>query len=104
MTGRDEEEAIDQMVGRTLVNALYSSPASLVNGAVATVGAACAAAWVSGTPELWFAAIALAVIACVRILASLGLSPEGEDNSTTVLEVTYEIGAFSFALALGLDT
>ena len=102
MQGRNREDAIDQEVRRTLVKALYSSPASLVTGAVATVGAAGVAAWVSGLSALWIAAATLAIIAVVRIGASLGLSPDSDDNSTTMLELTYELGAFSFALALGV--
>ena len=74
---------------------------SLVNGAVATVGAAAVAAWLSGLSGLWLAAVILTIIAAVRIVASLGLSPDDEDNSVTTLELTYEIGAFSFAFALG---
>lgn len=102
MAGPREEDAVDQEVRRTLVKALYSSPFSLVNGAVATVIAAGVAAWVSGLSGLWVAAAALAFIATVRILASLGLSPDDDESSTTMLEMTYEIGAFSFALALGI--
>jgi diguanylate cyclase (GGDEF)-like protein len=84
-----------------LVSALYSSPASLVVGAVATVGAAAVAAWISELSALWYAALILAFIAAIRVTAALGLSPDSEGSSTTTLELTYEIGAFSFALALG---
>lgn len=98
---RQEEDAVDQEVRKTLVKALYSSPMSLVNGAVATVGAAAVAAWLSGLSGLWVAAVILTIIAAVRITASLGLSPDEDDNSITMMELTYEIGAFSFAFALG---
>lgn len=101
LPGRQEEDAIDQEVRRTLVKSLYSSPFSLVIGAVATVIAASTAAWVSGLAGLWIATALLAIIAGVRIGASLGLSPDDDDSSITMLELTYEIGAFSFALALG---
>lgn len=73
-----------------------------MNGAVATVGAACVAAWISELSGLWIAAVVLAVIAAVRVAAALGLSPDSEGNSTSMLELAYEIGAFSFALALGV--
>lgn len=96
------EDAVDQKVRRTLVKALYSSPASLVNGAVATVGAAGVASWISNSPGLWLASGLLAVIAVVRVAAALALSAESEGSSTTMLELAYEIGAFSFALALGM--
>jgi len=84
-----------------LVNALYSSPATLLNGAVATVGAACVAAGVSELPEMWVAAGVLAIIAAARVIAAQRLAANAEGNSTAMLELAYEIGAFSFALALG---
>ncbi|MEP0391356.1 MAG: EAL domain-containing protein [Erythrobacter sp.] len=101
LQGRHEEDAVDQKVRRTLVTTLYASPLSLVVGAITTVGAAAVAAWVSEMSALWVAAVILASVAAVRIIAALGLSPDAEDNSTTMLELVYEIGAFSFALALG---
>ena len=84
-----------------MVNALYSSPATLLNGAVATVGAACVAAGVSELPEMWVAAGVLAIIAAARVIAAQRLAANAEGNSTAMLELAYEIGAFSFALALG---
>ncbi|MEE4201846.1 putative bifunctional diguanylate cyclase/phosphodiesterase [Erythrobacter sp.] len=81
---------------------MYSSPQNLVIGAVATVSAAAVAAWLSNSFWLWVAAAVLAIVATVRIVAALGLSPDADRNSTTLLEVTYEIGAFSYALALGV--
>jgi len=95
------DDAVDQQVRRTLVNALYSSPATLLNGAVATVGAACVAAWVAELPEMWVAAAVLAIIASARIVAALRLAANAEGSSTAMLELAYEVGAFSFALALG---
>ncbi|WP_235901082.1 putative bifunctional diguanylate cyclase/phosphodiesterase [Pontixanthobacter aquaemixtae] len=80
---------------------MYASPLSLITGAVATVAAAIVSAWVSELSALWFAASILAMIATIRVIAALRLSPEAESTSTAMLEVVYEIGAFSFALALG---
>jgi diguanylate cyclase (GGDEF)-like protein len=101
-SGQRAEDAIDQKVRRALVKSLYSSPQNLVIGAVATVSAAAVAAWLSNSFWLWVAAAVLAIVATVRIVAALGLSPDADRNSTTLLEVTYEIGAFSYALALGV--
>ena len=81
---------------------MYTSPSSLVIGAITTVGAAGAAAWLSDSSTLWFAATVLAIVALVRVIASLGLSPETGRNSTAKLELVYEIGAFSFAFVLGM--
>ncbi|WP_298334018.1 EAL domain-containing protein [uncultured Erythrobacter sp.] len=80
---------------------MYSSPASLVTGAVATVGAASVAAWIADLSGLWIAAAVLAIIATIRVVAALRLSADSDGNSTAMLELAYEIGAFSFALALG---
>ena len=84
-----------------LVTTLYAQPSSLAIGALATVSAACVSAWIADMPQLWVAAALLGLIAVARITAALGLSPDSEGNSTATLEMVYEIGAFSFALALG---
>ncbi|KWV93502.1 hypothetical protein AUC45_04000 [Erythrobacter sp. YT30] len=88
-------------VRRLLVRTLYTQPLSLAVGAFTTVGAAAVAAWVSGIPELTVACFILAFIAFARIVAAFGLSPDKVGNSTSMLELVYEIGAFSYALALG---
>ena len=66
------------------------------------MAAAGVAAWLSDQSGLWVAAFVLAIIAAIRVVAALGLSTESEGNSTTMLELAYEIGAFSFALTLGI--
>jgi len=50
---------------------------------------------------LYIASIVLTIIAIARLTAALGLSAESEGNSTATLEFVYEIGAFSYALAIG---
>ncbi|WP_407874555.1 putative bifunctional diguanylate cyclase/phosphodiesterase [Qipengyuania nanhaisediminis] len=92
---------MSERVRRILVTTLYASPSSLAIGALCTVAAASVSAWVAAVPELYIAAVVLFVIAVARVTAALGLSPDSEGNSTTMLELVYEIGAFSFALALG---
>lgn len=98
----ERSDQLSERVRRILVTRLYTQPSSLAIGALATVSAACVSAWIADLPELWIAAAVLSVIAIARIFAALGLSPDSDGNSTTTLEVVYEIGAFSFALALGL--
>ncbi|MEL7197446.1 MAG: EAL domain-containing protein [Pseudomonadota bacterium] len=88
-------------VRRLLVRTLYTQPLSLGVGAMTTVGAAMVAAWVSNIPELYAASVILAVIGITRVVTAMGLSPDKVGNSTTKLELVYEVGAFSFALALG---
>ncbi len=84
-----------------LVTSLYAQPSSLAIGALATVAAATVSAWIANLPELYVAAVILMLIAVARIVAALGLSADAEGNSTSTLELVYEIGAFSYALALG---
>ncbi|BDI61453.1 hypothetical protein MACH05_20130 [Qipengyuania nanhaisediminis] len=99
--GRKRSDQLSERVRRILVTTLYASPSSLAIGALCTVAAASVSAWVAAVPELYIAAVVLFVIAVARVTAALGLSPDSEGNSTTMLELVYEIGAFSFALALG---
>jgi len=98
---RERSDQLSERVRRMLVTTLYAQPSSLAIGALATVSAACVSAWIAGMPQLWVAAALLGLIAVARITAALGLSPDSEGNSTATLEMVYEIGAFSFALALG---
>lgn len=100
--GRERSDQLSERVRRILVQSLYAQPSSLAIGAMCTVGAAIVSAWIANLPELYVAAIVLAIIAVARVVAALGLSANAEGNSTAKLELVYEIGAFSFALALGL--
>ena len=100
--GRERSDQLSERVRRILVQSLYAQPSSLAIGAMCTVGAAIVSAWIAELPELYVAAVVLAIIAVARVVAALGLSANAEGNSTAKLELVYEIGAFSFALALGL--
>ena len=100
--GRERSDQLSERVRRILVQSLYAQPSSLAIGAMCTVGAAIVSAWIAELPELYVAAVVLSIIAVARVVAALGLSAEAEGNSTAKLELVYEIGAFSFALALGL--
>lgn len=70
-------------------------------GALNGVACSLVAAWISDMQALWICALVISVIAVLRVTAAFGLSPDSENTSTTVLEVIYEVGAFSYALALG---
>ena len=84
-----------------LVSTLYAQPSSLAIGALATVAAAVVSAWIANLPQLYVAAVLLGLIATARVVAALGMSPDSDNSSTAMLEIVYEIGAFSYALALG---
>jgi len=88
-------------VRRTLVTTLYTQPTSLAIGAINGVASAGIAAWVSQQPSLSIGCFILTIIAVARVTAAYGLSPDTENRSTRQLELIYEIGAFSYALAIG---
>ncbi len=98
---RARTDKVSARVRRLLVRTLYSQPLSLTVGAFTTVGAAAVAAYAANIPELHASCLILALIAFFRIIVALGLSPDKVGNSTTMLEMVYEVGAFSYALALG---
>ncbi len=94
-------DRVTARVRRLLVRSLYVQPASLMIGALNGVACSLVAAWISDLQALWICALLITVIAVSRVTAAFGLSPDSENTSTTLLEVIYEVGAFSYALALG---
>ncbi|MDY7098653.1 MAG: EAL domain-containing protein [Pseudomonadota bacterium] len=85
-----------------LVRTLYTQPASLAIGAITGIAATGVAAYISDLPEIWIGFVVLTVIAVVRVFAAFKVSPEAQISSTSRLEVFYEIGAFSYSLAIGV--
>ena len=94
-------DKLSARVRRTLVKTLYTQPGSLTIGALTGISSTWVAAWVADEPVLYTCAIVLACIAVARIVAALGLSPDSHRTSTQMLEIVYEIGAFSYSLAIG---
>ncbi len=95
--------AINERVRRTLVRTLYTQPSSLAIGAVNGIASSGIAAYISGSQAILVASIVLSFIAVTRVIAALGLSPDDDSGpSTSTLEVVYELGAFSYALVLGV--
>ncbi|MEM6266940.1 MAG: EAL domain-containing protein [Pseudomonadota bacterium] len=84
-----------------LVRTLYTQPGSLALGAAAGIASTAVAAWIAHLPILYTMSVILTVIAVARVSAALRLSPDSENTSTNMLELVYEIGAFSYALVLG---
>ncbi|MEO0642994.1 MAG: EAL domain-containing protein [Pseudomonadota bacterium] len=81
---------------------LYTQPFSLVLGAVAGTAAAGVSAWISNSAHLWIGSVLLGAVALVRVVLASRLSPSAHTKSTKRLEMVYEVGAFTFALGLGL--
>ncbi|MEL7217331.1 MAG: EAL domain-containing protein [Pseudomonadota bacterium] len=99
---RDRSDKLSARVRRVLVKSLYTQPASLAIGAFTTVCASFFAAWVADMPQMYAGCALLVIIATARVTAALGLSPDSHSTSTNVLELVYEVGAFSYAFVLGL--
>ncbi|KPP94963.1 bifunctional diguanylate cyclase/phosphodiesterase [Erythrobacter sp. HL-111] len=99
---RQRADRVSARARRLLVKSLYTQPASLAIGALAGIAATGVSALVAGLPQLYLGASVLTLIAIARVLAALGLSPDSGRTSTFKLEIIYEIGAFSYALVIGL--
>ena len=98
---RSGRDALNERVRRTLVRTLYTQPSSLAIGAINGILTSAIAAYVTGSDIVLAAALILSVIAILRVGAAYALSAEDDGQSTSMLEFAYELGAFSYALALG---
>ena len=86
---------------RVLVKTLYTQPTSLAVGALTGIAATGVSALVAGLPQLAAGATVLTIIALLRVITAVTMSPDSGRTSTARLEMIYEIGAFSYALAIG---
>ncbi len=94
-------DTLSERVQHTLVRTLYSQPGTLLAGAINGVFCTIITAWVSGEPLLLYGSILLTVIAAGRVALAYGLLPDHGRRSARQLEISYEIGAFSYSLTLG---
>ncbi|MEO1488214.1 MAG: EAL domain-containing protein [Pseudomonadota bacterium] len=85
-----------------LVRTLYDQPSNLAVGALAGIATTGVAAAVVNQPSIYIAFAVLIVIAIARTIAAFRISPDASRASTNKLEIVYEIGAFSYALVLGM--
>ncbi len=99
---RKRRDKTSARVRRILVKTLYTQPTSLALGALAGVAASGVAAWVSRVPEIWIGFAILTIVAVLRVGVSFAISPSARKTSTSRLEYMYEVGAFTYALALGM--
>lgn len=95
-------DALSERVQRTLVRTLYTQPTTLAIGAVNGIVSTAIVAFLSGSTFIFYACALLSLIAVARIVAALGLSPDDDGRSTFQLEIVYQVGAFSYALLLGM--
>lgn len=95
--------AIDDRVRQTLVDALYTQPGSLAIGALCGIATSGTAAWSANQAAITAAAIILTIIAVSRVAIAYVL-PRLQNRNTRRLEILFEIGAFSYALMVGVVT
>jgi len=95
-------DQVSERVRRTLVKTLYTQPSSLAIGGICGIAATAAAAWLDNLPILYVLSGVLTIIVVARVTAALGMSPDKVDTSTRKLELVYQVGAFSYALVLGI--
>ncbi|MGN6357142.1 MAG: putative bifunctional diguanylate cyclase/phosphodiesterase [Novosphingobium sp.] len=93
--------AIDDRVRRTLVETLYTQPASLALGAACGILTSLVAAYQSKNDAITLAACALTAIAVIRVGMGI-LLPRFVVGGTRALEILYEAGAFSYSLIIGV--
>lgn len=95
-------DPLSERVRRTLVRTLYTQPSSLIIGAINGVASSGLVAYLSG--EFWLSVTwaILCIIAIGRIVSARSYSSETKAHSTKAMEVAYELGAFSYALILGI--
>ncbi len=93
--------AQDDGARRILVDSLYTQPSILVIGALCGTMTSAVAANEAQHPIISIAAACVAIIAILRlIMAYLMLHLKG--RNVVLREVTFEIGAFSFSLVIGV--
>ena len=93
--------ALDDRVREILVDTLYAQPSSLTIAALCGIFSSAIAAYKSNQPQITNVAVILSLIACARIFMALFL-PKIAGRDSRKLETLYEVGAFSYALFLGL--
>ena len=93
--------AIDDRVRKTLVASLYTQPSSLAIGAAAGILTSLVAASYAQRSEITKAAIALTIVALIRVAMAFVL-PRLGNRDTRKLELFYELGAFSYSLLIGI--
>ena len=94
--------ALDDRVRRILVESLYSQPSSLTLGALCGIVMAQVAAHEAQTPQIFWAAFAVTTIALLRIAMGHALPRMVDPGKTRALELVWEFGAYSYALAVGV--
>jgi len=101
MRVRLRTNALDDRVRSILVETLYTQPASLAVGALCGIATSATTAYVSQQPLITGTATVVAFIAAARAIAAYVL-PRLKNVEALPLELIFEIGAFGYAVMIGL--
>ena len=93
-------DEVSDRVRRTLVSTLYTQPLSLAIGAAIGTLTAVVTAFYVPEPPVIVAVVLLILVAIARIVSSHALAAT-PTTSTRMLEIVFEIGAFSYAILFG---
>ncbi len=105
---RQSDQAIAAHVRHTLVESLYASPQSLVIGALTSGAITAIVALVGGSLWMVACAVAIVIVALIRIIDALRLSRSGSTRSTLAgrwanrQEFLYRAGALCYSALLGM--
>ena len=93
--------ALDDRVRRILVDSLYLNPSSLAIGALVGVTTSAVTAHDAHNHTITLIAAIVATVAILRVVVAYSL-PYRKQGTVRLLELIFEFGAFSYALALGV--
>lgn len=93
--------AADDRARAILVTTLYTQPSSLAIGALCGILTSATAAIESGNQAITIAAWIMSAIALLRV-ASATILPKWMANRSRLLEIIYELGAFSYSIMAGM--
>ncbi len=104
---RQSDQAIADAVRETLVESLYASPRSLIIGALTSSAITATVSIVSGDRAMVICAIAIAIVACIRIADAVRLELRVPKRATPNKapgrrrEIVYRVGALCYSALLG---
>lgn len=104
---RQSDQAIADAVRETLVESLYASPRSLIIGALTSSAITATVSIVSGDRAMVICAIAIAIVACIRIADAVRLELRVPKRVTPNKapgrrrEIVYRVGALCYSALLG---
>ena len=93
--------ALDNQVRKTLVETLYTQPASMAIGALCGTTLCGVVAWISDNRVITATTILLGIVAFARVVLA-HVIPRRKATATRRLVILFELGAFSYANLVGV--